>query len=319
MAGTIGYPAVSASSVSQMNQNSSNHQPYDNNTKMTLESGIPNIPQANILSALNAHNTVDLSGATTFTVNDLRLSVQIQRYLELSARAGYRYVEYLQAGYGVAPTDERLDQAEYIGGFVQPVHISEVLQSSASNITGGSTPLGNLAGHGIMAGAQQIGRYHVKEFGIIMGMCYVAPKTAYQQGIRRNWLRKSRTDFYHPVFANLGEQAITEEEIYLQNAQASNLTIFGYQGRYNEMRYRNDEVHGAFRSTLNYWHLGRVFGSAPGLASAFVHIDPTACTRIFADTSGDHLWIHWGNRVRAIRPMPYVPEPGRMDHSYGGM
>ena len=261
-------------------------------------------------------NVVDLSSATTFNVSDLRLAVQIQRYLELNAVAGYRYTEYLHAHFGVAPRDDRLDRSEYIGGFSQPINISEVLQTSETS----TTPQGNLAGHGLMAGSHKVGRYHVQEFGIIIGMFYAAPKTAYQQGIRRNWLRKTRYDYYHPEFANLSEQAITEEEIYLQSAQAANLGIFGYQGRYNEMRVHNDEVHGAFRSSPLYsWHLGRIFASAPGLSSSFVHIDPATINRCFANQSSDHLLVHWGNRVRAIRPLPSIPTPGRMDHSYGGL
>ena len=261
-------------------------------------------------------NVVDLSSATTFNVSDLRLAVQIQRYLELNAVAGYRYTEYLNAHFGVAPRDDRLDRSEYIGGFSQPINISEVLQTSET----ATTPQGNLAGHGLMAGSHKVGRYHVQEFGVIIGMFYAAPKTAYQQGIRRNWLRKTRYDYYHPEFANLSEQAITEEEIYLQSAQAANLGIFGYQGRYNEMRVHNDEVHGAFRSTPLYsWHLGRIFSSAPGLSSSFVHIDPATINRCFANQTTDHLLVHWGNRVRAIRPLPSIPTPGRMDHSYGGL
>lgn len=261
-------------------------------------------------------NEVDLSGATTFNIADLRLATQIQRYLELTAAGGYRYTEFLQTMFGESPRDDRLDRSEYIGGFVQPINISEVLQTSET----ATTPQGNLAGHGLMAGAHKVGRYHVLEYGIIMGIMYVAPKTAYQQGIRRNWLRKSRYDFYNPVFANLSEQAILEEEIYLQSAQASNLGIFGYQGRYNELRVHNDEVHGAFRSMPLYsWHLGRIFGSAPGLSSSFVHIDPATVSRCFANTSSDHLLVHWGNRVKAIRPLPFIPTPGRMDHAYGGI
>lgn len=303
----IDWPAVDAVSPQTMQYAGGSKAPGDAGTKAALELGAAKMADLN-------NNVVDLSSATTFNVADLRLAVQIQRYLEMNARAGYRYTEFLQAHFGTSPRDDRLDRPEYIGGFRQPINISEVLQTSQT----GTTPQGNLAGHGIMAGSHRVGRYHVQEYGLIMGIAYIAPRTAYQQGIRRNWLRKTRYDFYSPEFANLSEQAVALEEIYLQAAQASNLSIFGYQGRYNEMRVHNDEVHGAFRSTLDYWHLGRKFSSAPGLSSAFVHIDPTTITRVFANTSADHLWVHWGNRVRAIRPLPAVPTPGRMDHSYGG-
>lgn len=260
-------------------------------------------------------NTVDLSSATSVNIADLRLAVQLQRWLERNARSGYRYTEFLRAHFGVAPKDDRLARPEYIGGLRQPVVISEVLQTSQS----GTTPQGNMAGHGIMAGRHNIGRYHVKEFGLIMCIASVIPRPAYQQGVDRQWLRVSRYDFYSPEFANLSEQAIVNEEVYAQNTSGVvNQTIWGYQGRFDELRTKRDKVAGAFRSSLNYWHLGRIFGSLPALSSTFGHVDPTTITRIFASTSADNIYIHWGNMIRAIRPLPPQSNPGRMDHDFGG-
>lgn len=147
----------------------------------------------------------------------------------------------------------------------------------------------------------------------------VIPRAAYQQGVARQWLRRSRYDFYHPEFANLSEQSIDKEEIYFSSVQADNLGIFGYQGRFDEMRSKRDMVAGAMRSSLNYWHLGRIFGSMPALSSTFGHVDPTTITRIFAVPSADHLYVHWGNRIRGIRPLPPMSNPGLMDHEYGGL
>lgn len=269
---------------------------------------------SNLRNFLNS-NTVPLSPGVGVNISDLRLAVQLQRWMERNARSGYRYTEFLRAHFGVSPRDDRLDRPEYIGGVRQPIVISEVLQTSQT----GTTPQGNQAGHGIMAGRHFVGRYHVKEYGLIMCVMSVIPRSAYQQGINRQWLRVSRYDFYHPEFANLSEQAIYNEEIYADNTAAgTNKNIFGYQGRYDEMRSKNDMVAGAFRSTLNYWHLGRIFGSLPALNSTFGHVDPTTITRIFAVPSADHLYVHWGNRIKAIRPLPFQSNPGRMDHDFGG-
>lgn len=259
-------------------------------------------------------NEVDLSTATTFNVSDLRLAVQIQKWMERNARSGARYTEFLQAHFGVAPRDDRLNRPEYIGGLRQPVVISEVLQTSQT----GTTPQGNLAGHGIMAGSNYIGRYHVKEYGLIMCLMSIQPKPAYQQGINRQWLRQTKYDFYHPEFANLSEQGIYNAEIYLQATENTNMTVWGYQGRYDEMRVKQDIVSGAFKSSLDYWHLGRKFGSLPALSSTFGKVDPATVTRIFAAPSADHLFVHWGNRIKAIRPLPYQSNPGRVDHDFGG-
>lgn len=268
------------------------------------------------LKTLLDSNVVDLSSATTVSIADLRVAVQLQRLYERMARGGSRYTEFLRSVYGVAPRDERLTRPEYIGGIRQPIIVSEVLQTSK---TESGAPQGNLAGHGIMAGGQRVGRYHVQEFGVIMCLMSVQPRPAYQQGINRQWLRRTRYDFFNPAFVDLAEQAIDQEEIYFGAAEADNLDIWGYQGRYDEMRVKQDMVCGNMRTTLNYWHLGRIFGSAPSLNSTFGHVDPTTVTRIFAVPAADHLYVHWGNRIRAQRPLPYQAEPGRVDHEYGGM
>lgn len=293
------WPAVDAAVPNNLNAAQGSKAPSDAHTKAALE-----------------NNSIDLSSATSVNIAELRVAVQLQRWMERSARSGYRYVEYLYSHFGVSPRDDRLDRPEYIGGVRQPIVVSEVLQTSK---TEAGAPQGNLAGHGIMAGGHHIGRYHAKEFGVIMCIMTVIPRAAYQQGIPRQWLRRSRYDFYHPEFANLSEQAIDKEEIYLQAAQADNLGIFGYQGRFDEMRSKRDMVAGAMRSTLNYWHLGRIFTGLPALNSTFGHVDPTTITRIFADTTRDHLYVHWGNRVRGIRPLPPMSNPGLMDHEYGGL
>ena len=264
---------------------------------------------ANLKAALD-FNTVDLSEATTFNVADLRLAFQIQKWLERNARAGVRYTEFLGAHFGVNPRDDRLQRPEYLGGSKNPVIVSEVLQTSS---TDAESAQGNLAGHGITVGSTFCADYFAQEFGLIIGMMSIMPKPAYQQGIDRQWLRQTRYDFYFPEFANLSEQAIERVELYASATEASNKTIFGYQGRYDEMRVKRNMVCGLMRTDFNYWHMGRIFGSAPGLNQAFTDCDATK--RIFAVPSEPGLIIDVGNRITAIRPMPIQSEPGLIDHN----
>ncbi|NCB44216.1 MAG: hypothetical protein EOM59_16605 [Clostridia bacterium] len=255
-------------------------------------------------------NTVDFSDAATFDVSDLRLAFQIQRWMERNARAGVRYTEFLQAHYGVSPRDERLDRPEYIGGTKAPVIISEVLQTSSTDAT---TPQGNLAGHGISASGNMAGTYRVQEFGLIIGILSVMPRSAYQQGINRQWLRRSKYDFYFPEFAHLSEQPIEQAEIYATAVESENKTVFGYQGRYNEMRSKSNMVCGNMRDTLDYWHLGRQFSSPPLLNESFILCNPDK--RIFAVPSEPGLIMNIGNIITALRPMPAMAEPGLIDHN----
>nr|QJB20252.1 MAG: major capsid protein [Microvirus sp.] len=264
---------------------------------------------ADVLAALNK-NQVDLSEATSFDVSDLRLAFQIQKWLERNARTGVRYKEFLQAHFGVTVPDERLQRPEYIGGTKAPIITSEVLQTSSTDST---SPQGNLAGHGIGVAQGKVGRYRVTEFGLIMGIMSVMPVPSYQQGIDRQWLRETRYDFTFPEFANLSEQAITRAEIFASNVEAENTALWGYQGRYDELRVKRNMICGGMRSTFNYWHLGRIFANAPALNEEFVECIPDK--RIFAVQNEPGLIVQYANLIRALRPIPIMSAPGLIDHN----
>jgi len=260
-------------------------------------------------------NVVDLSTATTFDVADLRLVVQLQRWLERNARAGSRYTEFLRAHFnGVAPRDERLERPEYIGGMRVPVIVSEVLQTSAS---GAGTPQGTMVGHGLAVDQSFIGKYRVEEFGCIIGILSVLPKPAYQQGIDRQWLRRTRYDFYFPEFATLSEQAIIRAELYANGVSNDNNTVFGYQGRYNEMRSKHNMVASLMRpgvsgSLGDLWNMVQEFPSAPELNETFIRCVPRKDW--LAVPAEPACIVHYANKIKAIRPMPIEAQPGLIDH-----
>lgn len=299
------YPGPSASNQSTMYYDGVNYQSWDATTKAALELGV--ITKANL-----DNNTVDLSAATTFNVKDLRLAFQIQKWMERNARSGARYTEFLQSHFGVAPRDDRLQRPEYIGGSKSPVIISEVLQTSKTD----TSPQGNMAGHGISVSSSFAGKYHAQEFGLVMGIMSVMPRSLYQNGINRQWLRTTKYDFYFPEFAHLSEQAIILAELCAKDSDSThNNTIFGYQGRYDEMRYKPNLVCGDMRSTFAYWHIGRQFNPAspPALNTAFVTCTPRK--DFLAAPSSPGMVISFGNLIKAFRPLPALSEPGLIDHN----
>ena len=262
-------------------------------------------------SGLN-NNTISLDSATTFNVADLRLAFQIQKFLERNARAGARYTEFLRSHFGVSPRDERLQRPEYIGGSKAPVIISEVLQTGSSDAT---SPQGNMSGHGIAVNSQFCGKYRASEFGVIIGMLSVMPRSMYQTGHDRQWLRRTKYDFYFPEFANLSEQAILNAEVYCSTNDTTDKSIFGYQGRYDEMRTKRNQVCGQMRDIFDYWHLGRQFTTTPGLNSSFVECNSANTKRIFAVESEPGIILQFANLIKAWRPMPIQSEPGLIDHN----
>ena len=273
--------------------------------------------KTSIDEVFTGNNTIDGSTFTSVDIADFRLTLAMQVWMERNARGGARYNEVIRVHWGVAPNDARLQRPEFIGGTKNHAVISEVLQTSAESASGTTTPQGNLAGHGIAVQSARVGKYRVEEFGIIMGLMVVRPKSAYQDGINRQWLWRTAFDFPWPEFAGLSEQAIFNAEICTQTiAQdptgVNNLNTFGYTGRYNEMRFIPDMVCSEMRTTFDYWHLGRQFNNAspPALNAAFIECVPRK--DIFAVPSVPGLIVSFGNHIQAIRPLPFLPIPNTM-------
>lgn len=243
-------------------------------------------------------------------INDLRRAARIQEWLEKNARAGSRYVESILSHFGTRLSDYRAQRPVYLGGGMQPVTVSEVLQTAQDpGTTGNGYGVGDLYGHGISVGAQNRFKGNFQEHGHVFGILSVMPKTAYQQGIPRTFRKADKFDYYWPEFANIGEQPVYQSEIYCEgDLDLDQDTVFGYQQRYAEYKYKPDRVVGSFQGSLNYWHLGRVFESQPALNDQFVNSAPS--TRIFnVPEEFDHLWCQVYNKVDAIRPMPYNAIP----------
>ena len=211
-----------------------------------------------------------------------------------------------------------MQRPEYLGGGKTPVVISEVLQTSASQEDSAQA---NPAGNGISVGTSHRFKKYFEEHGFIIGIMSVSPKTAYQQGIPRMFLRTDKFDYYYPEFAHLGEQEVYNTEVYYDytsNNQVYNQGTFGYQSRYAEYKYNADTVHGDFRDSLNFWHLGRIFNTnapdgegagKPVLNQEFVESKPS--NRIFNVVTDDvhHLWAEVYQDIKAIRPMPKYGTP----------
>lgn len=247
--------------------------------------------------------------STTTTINDLRAAYALQRWLEKNARAGTRYTEVLLAHFGVRSSDARLQRPEYIGGSRSTLAISEVLQTSGT----ADTPQGNMAGHGISVMGSNTVDYYAEEHGFIISILSVRPKTAYHQGLPRFFSKLDRFQYFWPEFAQLGEEAVTNKELFYQNdAVNTNENTFGYLPRYTDYRYLPSRVSGDFHSDLDYWALHRTFTSAPALNEEFIICKPS--NRIYAvdpDESGyGQLIGHVYHQIKARRPIPKYGNPG---------
>jgi hypothetical protein len=258
---------------------------------------------ANIDNSSNLET--DLSNATAATINDLRSAFRLQEWLEKNARGGSRYIESILSHFGVRSSDARLQRPEFLGGGSVPIQVSEVLQTAPAS--GSSSPLAQMAGHGIAVGSNSSVQYRCEEHGFIIGIMSVMPKTAYQDGINKMFFREDRFDYFWPEFAHLGEQEVLNKEIYANAGPTQLNGTFGYVPRYSEYKYMSDTVHGEMRNSLEFWHLGRIFANLPALNQSFIECDPS--NRIFAVTEAEQLYAIINHNVQARRPMPYFGTP----------
>lgn len=259
--------------------------------------------------------TVDLSKSTPISINDLRQAFQIQKLYERDARGGTRYTEILRSHFGVVSPDARLQRPEYLGGGKTRINVNPVQQTSAT-ADGSGTPQGNLSAYAV---AVDTGHSFTKSFvehGWIIGFVAVQSDLTYQQGLNRMWSRKARFDYYWPVFAHLGEQAILNKEIFVQGTAADD-EVFGYQERYAEYRYFPGIITGHMRSTsstpLDVWHLAEKFETAPKLNSTFIQ-DATPIERVVAVTDEPPIILDAWFDLKCVRPMPVYSTPGLVDH-----
>lgn len=267
------------------------------------------IPTPGILANGVGPQAYDPDGSLTVgatTINDLRLAYRLQEWLEKNARGGTRYSELVRSHFNVTPKDARLQRAEYIVGVKNPIQISEVL-----NTAGDTAVQGNMSGHGVSYENGNYGKYYCTEHGYVIGILSIMPKTAYQQGIPRHFLKfNDPTELGWPTFANLGEQEIANREVMAFRGIIGN-DAFGYMARYMEYKNLPSRVCGDFRTTLDYWHMGRIFdtGTPPALNQSFVEADPTK--RIFAvDTSEeDSLYCQLMHHITCIRALPVYGTP----------
>lgn len=257
---------------------------------------------------------VDLDTSSIFTINSLRTAFQMQKFYERLARGGSRYTEVLRSFFGVVSPDARLQRPEFLGSFTKMVNVNPIAQTSATDNT---SPQGNLSAYGVTAAKFHGFTKSFVEHGYIFGFVCARADLTYQQGINKMWLRSTVYDFYWPTFAHLGEQAIELREIYAQGSEADT-TVFGYQERYAEYRYKPSHITGKFRSSvtggsLDVWHLSQFFNNAPTLNEEFIVENPPI-ERIIAVPSEPEFLLDIGFRYTTVRPMPMFGTPGLVDH-----
>lgn len=257
------------------------------------------------------------SGGLGATINQLRLAFQVQKLYERDARGGSRYIEILKSHFGVTSPDARLQRPEYLGGNRVPININQVIQQSATQ--SGTTPQGTVVGMSQTTDSHSDFIKSFTEHGFILGVMCARYDHTYQQGLERFWSRKDRFDYYWPVFANIGEQAVKNKEIYAQG-NAEDDEVFGYNEAWADYRYKPNRVTGEMRSayaqSLDVWHLADDYSSRPSLSDSWIREDKANIDRVLVVQSSvsNQFFADIFVQNRATRPMPVYSVPGLIDH-----
>nr|WNN13234.1 MAG: major capsid protein [Microviridae sp.] len=257
-----------------------------------------------------------LSSASAITINQLRLAFQMQKLLEKDARGGTRYIEILKSHFGVTSPDARLQRPEYLGGNRVPISVSQTIQTSQ---TTQDSPLGDTGAYSLTVDSHSDFTRSFTEHGFVIGLMVARYDHTYQYGLERQWSRKTRFDYYFPVLANIGEQAIKNKEIYATGTKADD-EVFGYQEAWADYRYKPSRVTGEMRSnsskTLDFWHVADKYSELPKLSAAWIFEDKSNVDRVLEVTSqvANQLFADIYIRNYTTRPMPLYSIPGLVDH-----
>ena len=256
----------------------------------------------------------DLSMVNATTINQLRQAFQVQKYYEQLARGGSRYREMIYSLFHTKLSDKTVQIPEYLGGTRITINMSQVIQTSGTTT---ESPQGNTAAVSVTPYSGNMFTKSFEEHGFVIGVCCIRHDHTYQQGLERMWSRKSNLDFYYPVFANLGEQAILKKELYLTGTSADE-QAFGYQEAWAEYRMKPNRICGKFRSnavgTLDSWHYGDNYKEMPSLSQAWMKEGDSEIQRTLAVADEPQFIMDTVIDNTSVRPMPMYSIPGLVDH-----
>lgn len=256
----------------------------------------------------------DLSMVNATTINQLRQAFQVQKYYEELARGGSRYREMIYSLFHTKISDKTVQIPEYLGGTRITINMSQVIQTSG---TTAESPQGNTAAVSVTPYNGSMFTKSFEEHGYVIGVCCIRHDHTYQQGLERMWSRRSNLDFYYPVFANLGEQAILKKELYLTGTSTDE-QAFGYQEAWAEYRMKPNRISGKFRSnatgTLDSWHYGDNYTETPSLSQAWMKEGDSEIQRTLAVDNEPQFIMDTIIDNTSVRPMPMYSIPGLVDH-----
>jgi hypothetical protein len=282
-----------------------------------------------IQTALEKQKITDISGIADheldqlgMNLNDFLIALGIMRVQINNAKIQPKYIEQLQARFGIYPEDARLQRPEYVGSKYFPVTTETVTQTSYGDTDSGQTPQGNITGQawgGNNKGSLSFS-YEAKEHGLLFTQFIIRPKGVYEGGLQKRDVRKTRFDYATPELSNLPDVEVYRRELmYTGDDGTSDDVLFGWQGIYEEYRTLMNQVCGLLRPSeengLHSMTLARYWDPTgedyPSLNKEFVGCDPDQ-DRILQYVDEPAFMFFIRNQIFTALPLPLQSEPGEL-------
>lgn len=182
-----------------------------------------------------------LKGLTTFT-----------RYIAKDSVIGQRLSTWMQQHFGADVSNQLFKDAHFVGRHTIPLQISDVMSTSDTASSDGSTgrDLGAYGGKGLGYGDFNL-KFHAPVHGYLFVFATVVPDSRTNQGFDPSLLANTRFQLPTPEFDGLGYE-ITDQRclsdnngiFYAEGSTKSN--GFGYVPRFTGFKYRKNVANGEF-------------------------------------------------------------------------
>lgn len=249
---------------------------------------------------------------TAAPIAQFRFASIYQEYLERALRTGDRYSDWTQNFWHTDPYKGTLQLPQFLGTKKGRVVISEVMSTTQTE----TLKVGSYAGQALaLESTNDTIEYHCLEHGVVIGLVSVYPDSGYMQGLDKVWTRSTYLDYPDPRFALIGDEEVLKKEIqydFINATMSRNDEVYGYRERMADKRFKNDVVAGLFRTTLNSFHLARIFNptepdnpSNGSVLNSYTLECRPRITDVFQVVEGeDEIYAHIFNDVKVQRMLP---------------
>lgn len=277
-------------------------------TQYTLADGSTIDMPTRYLSNNHKENTFTNQLKYEFSLDTLRRAGRTEKWIQKALIYGNLIQDALFTHWGVKIKNERIQLPEFVTSSSELVKIDTIL----NNTTTAESMAGDKAG---FASAYDNGvsfDWYSPENGYLISFMTILPEQTYPAGMPRHLCKLRIFDYAFPEFAQIGMDAVYNDEIQsavLEEQKEFGQGIFGYQGRYYDYKCKQDEEHGSLRDTDDMYTFGRTYNlfdtdSRPKLNYRFVHCHPSLDMFVMDDPSQDQFRYDIHHSVAASRALP---------------